>query len=492
MNYFRSNTRGIISAGAMVLIIAAVMTIFTHDIRADARAQNMTSTSQRQITTLADLNKAFIDVSSAIKPTVVTVSTERTLTATAMPFSGDPFLEFFFGQNRPDNGRNSPEYHQHGLGSGVIVQPDGYILTNNHVIDNADSIYVRTIDSRRYSAKIIGVDDQTDIAVLKIDGQNLPYIEFGNSDSLQVGEMVLAIGSPMSENLAYTVTQGIVSAIGRSNVGLADYEDFIQTDAAINPGNSGGPLIDLNGKLVGINTAIASQSGGFQGIGFAVPVNMAEHVMNSLINDGRVIRGWLGVSIQDMNGPLATAMGIKQNTGALVGDIVPNSPADKSGLKSGDLIIAMNKNEIRNASDLRNRVAATSPGGRVDLTVLRKNKKEDIQVELGELNSNIAQANNPELMQERYGFSITPLRPEFRSQYGLADDLRGVGVASVDMGGNAYVAGLRAGDVIQEVNGEKVNSPQEFEKAASNIKKGDPMLFKDYRNGYGFYVAFRA
>ena len=258
--------------------------------------------ADRPINTLRDFNHAFIDIAKAVNPTVVTVFTEKVFRVRqtfGFPFFNTPFEQFFdFPRQEP----REREYRQQGLGSGVIVSEDGYILTNNHVIADADTIQVRMLDNRILPAKVIGTDPKSDIAVLKVESEKaLPAIPFGNSDSLEVGEWVLAIGSPLSADLAHSVTSGIVSAKGRSNVGLAEYEDFVQVDAAINPGNSGGALINLDGKLVGINTAIVSRSGGFQGIGFAVPVNMARRVMESIIEHGTVIRGWLGVYIQDVN-----------------------------------------------------------------------------------------------------------------------------------------------------------------------------------------------
>lgn len=268
-----------------------------------------------RVSILRELNQAFIEIASEVTPSVVTVSTERVTRARMYdPFAdffNDPFFGFF---GNPGNGRRQQpqerEFRQQGLGSGVIVSQDGYILTNNHVVAQADSIRVRMSDGRELGATVVGADPKTDIAVIRVNASGLTPIRRGNSDDLHVGEIVLAVGSPLNPNLAHTVTQGIVSAKGRSNVGLADYEDFIQTDAAINPGNSGGALVNLYGELVGINTAIASRSGGFQGIGFAVPVNMALHVMDALISGGRVVRGWLGVSIQDVDEEMARAMGM--------------------------------------------------------------------------------------------------------------------------------------------------------------------------------------
>jgi serine protease Do len=445
----------------------------------------------RPITNLRDFNQALIDIAAAVKPTVVTVSTERILTVRQRnPFSDDPFFDFFFG---PRDRRQQPrerEYRQQGLGSGVIVSNDGYILTNNHVIQEADSIFVRTFDGERYPAEVVGADPKTDIAVLQIEAEDLPAIPLGNSNELEVGEMVMAIGSPMSENLAYTVTQGIVSAKGRSNVGLADYEDFIQTDAAINPGNSGGPLVNLDGVLVGINTAIASRSGGFQGIGFAVPVNMATRVMNSLIEEGRVVRGWLGVTIQPIDPQLAQAMGLEETRGALVGDVLPDTPADEAGVQPGDVIIGMNGTDIEDFQELRNRIAATPPGTEVVFEVVREGERIDIPVELGELPGEIAQTGQEDL-SDMVGFTVSGLTAELAERYDIAQGLTGVVVTSVDPASSAARQGLREGDVVRSVNRQRVSSVDDFNSVIAQIDEGDTVLLRVHRAGSSFFLAFR-
>jgi serine protease Do len=460
---------------------------------AQSRVAQVTPSKDRPITSLRDLNQALIDIVAQVKPTVVTVSTEKIFTARTFspfssPFSGDPFFDFFFGPRYHQP--REREYRQRGLGSGVIVSSDGNILTNNHVVKDADSIYVRTYDGRRFTAKVVGVDPKTDIAVLKIDADDLDYIEIGNSDELQVGEMVLAIGSPMSENLAYTVTQGIVSAKGRSNVGLADYEDFIQTDAAINPGNSGGPLINLDGQLVGINTAIVSRSGGFQGIGFAVPVNMAIRVMNSLLKEGKVVRGWLGVTIQDVNDRIANAFGLSETQGALVGDVMPDSPAEEAGIEPGDIIIAMNNRTIKNSAQLRSAVASTAPGTEVEFTILRGDDTLHITVELGELPSEFAEAPTGGDIEQRLGFTVQTLDKDLAEQYDIDIRLRGVVVTSIDQYSEAYQAGLREGDLIRSVNRQRVKSVADFNRAVRKLKKGDTVLLRVHRQGQSFFIAF--
>jgi serine protease Do len=450
---------------------------------------------ERELKSLRDLSQAFVDISSMVKPTVVTVSTERILkTGSFSPFESplfdDPFYEFFFGPQQRRQQPREKEFRQQGLGSGVIISEDGYILTNNHVVDKADSIYVRTFDGTQRSARIIGSDPKTDIAVIKIDTDKLDYIKIGDSDNLQVGEIVLAIGSPMNENLAYTVTQGIVSAKGRSNVGLADYEDYIQTDAAINPGNSGGPLVNLNGELVGINTAIISRSGGYQGIGFAVPSNMAQRIMNSLISEGRVIRGWLGVSIQNINPQLASAMGLTESNGALVGDVLKDTPAEKAGLKAGDVITGVNDQKISDTAQLRNKIASTAPGIDVKLTILRDGAKKDIKVKLDEQPSELISQTGTSSSEELLGFSVSALNDRLAEQYNINKDLTGVVVTVVDRSSSAYRSGIKEGDLILEIDKQKISTESQFENIMSKKKSGDNILLRIYREGSSFFAAF--
>jgi len=469
-------------------LIVGTMIVISHPSTAGSRAVEVTPATDQVIGNLADLNQALVNIAAHVKPTVVTVSTDRIISAQLPDFGNNPLFNFFFGP-----GQQAPKdhmYHQQGLGSGIIVSGSGDILTNNHVIDEADSIYVRTYDGRRYSAKVVGVDPKTDIAILKIDADGLPYLDYGNSDLLQVGEIVLAIGSPMSENLAYTVTQGIVSATGRSNVGLADYEDFIQTDAAINPGNSGGPLVDINGKLVGVNTAIASRSGGFQGIGFAVPSNMAFNIMTSLLKEGKVVRGWLGVSIQNVTEDLAEAMGFTALSGALVSDVVPDSPADDAGLKTGDLITSFDGKTIESSAQLRNDVAASAPGTITRVVVQRDGKEKTVSVKLGELPNEMAAGAGPAAEKEMLGFSVAPLTDEERANLGADRVQHGVVVSAIDPQCNAYQAGIRDGDIIQSVDRQPVDSPEKFYQTIQQHEKGDSVLLSVFRGTGAFFVVF--
>ncbi len=462
---------------------------------------SVTPSRDRPVTSLRDLNNAFVDLAEAVNPTVVTVFTEKVTRFRQMqnPFSffGDPFRDFFgddFGGNPRNRQRNAPEreFRQQGLGSGVIVKSDGYILTNNHVVDEADSIYIRTIDERTFPAKVIGTDPRTDLAVIKVDAKNLTPIKLGDSDQLRVGEWVLAIGSPLSPDLAHSVTQGIVSAKGRSEVGLAVYEDFIQTDAAINPGNSGGALVNLDGELVGINTAIASRNGGFQGIGFAVPINMARNVTESLIKHGKVVRGYLGVQPQDIDEKIAQSMDLEGTAGALVANVYRNTPADKAGVQEGDVILALDGQKIKNSTQLRSEIAAKAPGTNVELQIVREGKNKNVTVTLAELP---AEGSNPELKEdgspeENLQFSVSTMNNSLASRYDLEPELTGVVVTEIEQSSRAYRAGLREGDLIRSVNRQRIQNVSEFKQQVRDLKRGDNVLLQVVRRSGSLFLAF--
>ena len=438
----------------------------------------------RPIMTLRDLNNAFVDIAKSVTPSVVMITTAQTMKVRqGSPFGADPFAELFGLRQQP----RQREFKRQGLGSGVVISSDGYVLTNNHVIANADSIMVRFADGKTKSAKVVGTDPNTDVAVIKVIASGLVPIRIGDSDNLQVGEMVMAVGSPLNPNLAHTVTQGIVSAKGRSNVGLADYEDFIQTDAAINPGNSGGALVNLDGELVGINAAIASQSGGFQGIGFAVPINMAIRVKDQLITDGKVTRGYLGVNIQDVNDQLAQAMKLQGNQGALVGNVADDSPASRAGLQSGDVIVAFNGQQIENSAQLRSQIASTAPGTNVTLTVQRDNDEQDFKVTLGELALTSSRTGGS--LQKLLGFTVEPIDRALVDKYELASR-QGVVVTQVDEESNAAQSGLREGDVVRSVNRNRITTVKEFDEILRGAKEGDRILLSVERQEGGFFLAF--
>jgi serine protease Do len=454
-----------------------------------------------QVQVLKETGKAFAAISKQAVPAVVFIQSEKDVKAMRPGqqfFFNDPsevfgeeFFERFFGQRTPPHGNAPQRFSQVGQGSGFLISKDGYILTNNHVVGDADRITVRLQDGRSFKATRIGSDEKSEVAVIRIEGGDFPFLELGDSDSLEVGEWVLAIGNPFGLN--ETVTAGIVSAKGRSNIGIADYENFIQTDAAINPGNSGGPLINIEGKVVGINTAIYSRSGGYMGIGFAIPVNMARGIKDQLIKSGKVVRGYLGVVIQDVDRDLADAMGVKEAKGVLVSQVMESSAADKAGLEDGDVILKLDGRDVADAGSFRSEIAALSPGTSVKLEVLRDGKPRELKAETMELEGGAATAEAGEATADKLGLSVTDLTPEIAEQIGVKED-KGALVSEVDMSGPAWQAGLRQGMLIESVNREPVKSAQEFNAAVARVKHGKetPVLLLKVRDGRGSrYVPLR-
>src|SRR3954468_17143353 len=415
------------------------------------------------------LTTSFAPVVKKVAPSVVNVfisSTPKNASFNSPQTFDEPFFRRFFGDefnggNRGNgNGNVKPQLpKQRGLGSGVVISKDGYILTNNHVVDNADEIKVAFSDGREFVAKVVGKDPKTDVAVLKIDAKDLPVVQFADSDNIEVGDLVLAVGNPFG--VGQTVTMGMVSAMGRGNMGL-DYEDFIQTDAAINPGNSGGALVDAEGRLVGINTAILSRSGGNQGIGFAIPSNLARSVMDSLVRDGRVVRGFLGVSIQDITPALEQEFKLKQSGGALVGEVTPKSPAEKAGLQSGDVILEFNGKPVKDSRHLKLQVASTAPGAKVPVKILRDGSTKTVEVTPKELpRAEMAareEGNDAKGSDALEGVTVDDISPAAKRDMKLPEHVRGALVTNVEPNSAAFEAGLRAGDVIQEINRKPVES----------------------------------
>ena len=430
---------------------------------------------------------SFNELAERVSPSVVNVSAVKVVKGGG-PFhfdspSGedDPlrdFFEKFFGQRFPK------EFKQKSLGSGFVIDRDGYILTNNHVVESTDEIQVKLPDGKEFTAKIIGRDPQTDLALIKIDpSTSLQPLRLGDSDQLKVGDWVVAIGSPFG--LGNTVTAGIVSAKYR-RIGAGSYDDFIQTDASINPGNSGGPLINMAGEVIGINTAIFSRSGGNVGIGFAIPVNMAKDILPQL-RKGKVIRGWLGVMIQQITPQLKERLGLSTDKGALVSQVTQGGPADKAGLKRGDVIVSFDGHAINEMNDLPFVVAKTEVGKKVPVVVVRKGEKKTLQVTVGQMKEEKEEETPVETKPSSLGLSLESVTPEIAGRYGLSEST-GVLITRVESGSPAEEAGLRAGDVIMEVDQVEVKGVQEFQKKMAAYPKGQSALFLINRKGNTLYV----
>jgi len=437
---------------------------------------------------------SFAPVVKKVTPAVVKVEVKTKGGTVSLPggFGGnDPFWRHFFGDQfggqMPNRQFNTPP--QHGLGSGVIVTKDGFILTNNHVVDNAQEVKVTLKDGREFNAKVIGRDPKSDIAVIKVDARDLPVVPMADSDKVEVGDIVLAVGNPFG--VGQTVTTGIVSATGRGNLGIEDYEDFIQTDAAINPGNSGGPLVDVEGRLIGINTAIFSRSGGNQGIGFAIPSDLACNVMDNLIKYGHVTRGYLGVMIQDVTPALAKEFQLKDNTGALIGEVVPKGPADKAGLKEGDVVVDYNGRKVTDSRHLKLAVGDTKPGTSVPVKILRDGVSKRVEVTVQQLpgSEKLAQNNSPNGTDNGTlnGVTVGDLDQQTRQELKVPENVKGVVITEVQPDSPAAEAGLKQGDVIQEINHHPVKSADEAVQMTEN-PKDKVTLLRIWSNGGSHFV----
>jgi serine protease Do len=445
----------------------------------------------------------FTDVAKAVTPAVVNITTvigEKISERGGRSDLRDRMEEFFGGPNGPlgpkFRGPQGPQgpmepprgFHGGGQGSGVIVSPDGYILTNNHVIDSAREVMVTLPDKREFQGTIVGADPKTDLAVVKIDAKDLPTIPWGDASKLQVGEYVLAVGNPFGLNS--TVTLGIVSALGRGRMGITQYEDFIQTDAAINPGNSGGALVNTKGELVGINTAIFSQSGGYQGVGFAVPTSMGQPIYDSLMKHGKVVRGYLGIGIQDLNQDLAKSFGVTGGKGAVVTDVKEDGPADAAGLKQGDVITSYQGSPVEDAVALQRLVTKTTVGSKAAVKVFRDGHEKELTVTIGELPGEvkIAKAEGDEKAYAFAGVAVQDLDRDTAKELGIKTKTQGVVVTSVEPESGAEKAGLMPGDVIREINRQPVKSVKEFEKVSSAVKKGENVLILINRRGASLFL----
>lgn len=432
---------------------------------------------------------SYADLVEKVASAVVTVRSEKKIAAQAqnMPLDNEMMRQFFGGQ-MPQM-KQKPQIER-GLGSGVIIESNGTILTNNHVVDGASQVKVDLPDKRTFDAKVVGTDAASDLAVLKIDAKDLPTLPLGNSDKVRVGDVVLAIGNPLG--LRQTVTSGIISAKGRQT-GLSDgsFEDFLQTDAPINQGNSGGALVNLSGELVGINSQILSPSGGSIGIGFAIPSNMAKSVTAQLLKDGKVHRGMLGIGIQDVTSALAENFGLKEIRGVIVNSVTPNSPAEKAGLKQGDVITSLNGGAVKDGNELRNKIAQTAPGTEVSIGYLRGGGEQTAKLTLGEFQAKTDVSNNNpanvEPTQGKLGLSLEPITPQIAQQLNLKNVSSGLVVGDVQAGSPADEAGIAQGDVILEINQQPIKTIAEV-KAAMEKANHKSVLLLINRNGQTLFV----
>ncbi|MBI5893900.1 MAG: DegQ family serine endoprotease [Deltaproteobacteria bacterium] len=436
---------------------------------------------------------SFVELSKALNPVVVNISTTQVVKerGTQFPEFKSPFEDFFGGEDPFKFFGEMPqrEFKRQSLGSGFIINKEGYILTNNHVVENAEEILVTFTNKKEHKAKIIGTDSRLDIALIKIDaGEDLPVAALGDSDKLQIGEWVMAIGNPFG--LSHTVTSGIISAKGRV-IGAGPYDNFIQTDASINPGNSGGPLFNLKGEVIGINTAIIA---GGQGIGFATPINMAKEILIQLKEKGRVTRGWIGVTIQDVTPELAQSFGLKEKQGALVSSVSKGDPADKAGIKSGDIIIEFDNKEIKEVNDLPKTVAATLPGKTVKIKIMRDGKEKVLAITVATMKEEgeiTAKEEKEEASPEnKIGISVQPITPEIARRYGFKET-DGVLVVQVKPDSPAGKAGIKRGDIIKEVNRLEITNLKDYKDAMKKAGKDKTVLFLIQRGSNTFYAAIK-
>jgi serine protease Do len=487
MNSFKKNRNLprhlIIPTLLLLLVFIAPPSVFAED--------------ENSIATLRQMGKTFASIAEDASPAVISLRAEKTVTQESSqfrdsPFGGplDPFeddiFDFFFRRRSPQ--RRSPQrrYQQTRpvQGSGFIISSDGYILTNNHMVEEAEKVEIELADGRKFSAEIIGADEHSDVAVVKIEADGLPYLELGNSDALEVGEWVLAIGNPLG--LSHTVTAGIVSAKGRTGFGLATLENFIQTDAAINFGNSGGPLINLDGQVIAINTAIYGSSGNI-GIGFAIPINMAKNVHDQLIESGTVELGFLGVMPNDLDPEMAEAFGLKDTKGVAISEVTEGSAADKAGLKHNDVILEIDGEPVESAGSFRNRIAMLKPGTKLEMVVWRDGRRKTLDVKLGKRPSTGETTGAPPEALDELGFSVRNLTDEFAERYGY-EGQSGVIVTDVKPGSQAARLGIVPGVIIKEVNLKAVRNTRQFNEAIAEARKRGKALLLIKRDRVQYFV----
>jgi serine protease Do len=505
MNEHISLTRRARRASLAIVAAGALLGAATwHSLGAatDTQAKDVQATQARTAATpalthaIAGGRDSYADVVKVVAPAVVTIRVQGKANVSPTQFGeGDESFRRFFGEPS-ERGSRTPQPRapkQRGLGSGVIVSPDGYILTNNHVIDGADDIQVELADGRTFTAKLVGSDKPSDLALLKVTASDLHPLSLGNSDAVQVGDVVLAVGNPLG--IGETVTMGIISAKGRSTgVGDGGYEDFLQTDAPINHGNSGGALVNTKGELVGINSQILSNSGENIGIGFAIPANMARHVTDQLRKDGKVHRSQLGVMIQPVTSDMAASLGLKEVGGVIISSIEPGSAADRAGLKQGDVIQTFNGETVKDFNVLRNRVADTPPGSTATVSIVRDGARRDVSVTLNETtvgkSARSGETDSTPEDKTALGISVAPLTPELASRYSLPSNAKGIVVQDVNPDGRAADAGLQAGDVIQQVNRQSVENVEDL-RTAVRRNADRPVLLLISREGRNLFVTVK-
>ncbi|HUL38017.1 MAG TPA: DegQ family serine endoprotease [Thermodesulfobacteriota bacterium] len=482
----KKTTKGLVLGLSLLFLLFGLLFCVGKD-KADSLPKN------DKLTTARSLGMAFVEVAKKVQPSVVNVTTEKTITVKPWErygedfFKGSPFEDFFkgFGFSPREKGKEY-RHKQRSGGSGVIVDKEGYILTNNHVVEDADKIKIRLNDGREFTATLKGRDSRTDLAVLHIKAKDLPVATLGDSDKLEVGEWAIAIGSPFG--LEHTVTVGVISAKGRSGLGTGTYEDFIQTDASINPGNSGGPLINIDGEVVGVNAMIIQPG---TGIGFAIPINMAKQILSDLIKEGKVVRPWLGISVQDLTPEMAEQFQVKEKEGVLVAQVHQGTGAEKAGLASGDIIKSVDDKAIKNTTELIKEIQKKKVGQKLKLSVVRDGKAMTIEV------TTSAMPDKPEALrekegEEKLGATVQELTPQLAARYRISNEIkRGVVVISVEDGSPADEMGLREGDVILEINRKKIETAKDFEKAIKDISLDKGVVFRLHRKGNTFYHSFK-
>ncbi|MBV6518832.1 MAG: serine protease [Candidatus Brocadia sp.] len=489
---------------------------FFHNTKTYAANKQVSETSAEELNTALHFEHVFENVVNQVKPAVVSITSVKTFKHSRqkqrqMPndrfhsqprpgpnqeeeddqfqqfrdFFGDDFFDKFYKPRFPEG-----DYKIQGLGSGVIIDSEkGYVITNNHVVEDADELKINLGDKREFDGKVVGTDPQTDIAVVKIDGKNLPSAKLGDSDTIRAGQWAIAIGNPFG--LSQTVSIGVISATGRANVGVAAYEDMIQTDAAINPGNSGGPLVNIKGEIIGINTAIFTRSGGYQGIGFAIPINMVKIIMKDLVEKGKVTRGWLGVVIQDIDPALAKSFNVTVTEGVLVSDIQDNSPAKEAGFERGDIVVEYDGKPIRDVNHLRNTVAQTEISKKVKVKVLRDGKEKELTVKIGEQPADLFSAGPGAAPSGKdLGMTVQNITKELAKSLGVEED-SGVIVTEVQPGSPAAMSEIREGDLVKEVNRKKINNVTEFKKTLSEADKEKGVLMLIKRGEFSRYVIIK-